>query len=422
MAKRGFFAELQHQNQLAAKRQEQAQRAQARAHAAAERQAEQARRQYERAQAQLARATVAEQKEAEREAKRLHGEARVAEVSSLNAEIASLADELDSILAATLEVDDFFDLETLRVQAAHPPFARSDLETATPRPEPLTVPAEPVLVEPEAPKGLGGVFGGKKKHAEALAAAQADFTAAHEAWKTVAAGVPTRQQRQTEKWEGDERQRNELLQQAQEEYRRECEARGVDTAAANLALDQLIAGVQSGVESAVQEYVAVVLGNSVFPELLSVEHEFAFDSELRELELTVLISRPDQLPAEKVYKYVKARDEITATMLSQKELKARYASVVHQVALRTVHEIFEADRTGHINTIALTVATEANDPATGLQKRTALTAVAAERSSFVAFDLANIVPLATLQHLGASVSKNPYDLMGIDGSPGVRGI
>jgi len=67
------------------------------------------------------------------------------------------------------------------------------------------------------------------------------------------------------------------------------------------------------------------------------------------------------------------------------------------------------------------VATDAKDPATGLNKRTTFVAVAAERESFTAFDLANIVPLATLQHLGASVSKSPYDLVGIDSSPGVRG-
>ena len=228
------------------------------------------------------------------------------------------------------------------------------------------------------------------------------------------------QQREEERWRGTEQKRVALLEQAREEYRQECDAREVETAAANGELDTLIGGVQTGADAAIQEYVGIVLGNSVYPEMLSVKHEFDFDSKLKELELTVLISRPDQLPAEKAYKWAKAQDEVTATMLSAKDLKARYASVVHQVTLRTVHEIFEADRAGHINTIALSVATEANDAATGQHKRTTLAAVAAERASFVDFDLSNVVPLATLQHLGASMSKSPYDLVGIDGTPGVR--
>ena len=127
----GFFAEMQHQNQLAAKRQAQAELAHAQANAAAQRQAEQARRQSERAMAQLARASAAEQKAAAREAKRLHEEARLAEVASLNAQLAETFDELDSILSATLDVDDFVDLEQLRVTAEHPPFTRTDLEVPT---------------------------------------------------------------------------------------------------------------------------------------------------------------------------------------------------------------------------------------------------------------------------------------------------
>jgi restriction system protein len=47
--------------------------------------------------------------------------------------------------------------------------------------------------------------------------------------------------------------------------------------------------------------------------------------------------------------------------------------------------------------------------------------VAAERDSFITFDLHKIVPAATLVHLGAAMSKNPYELVSIDEAPGVRG-
>jgi len=421
MAKRGFFAELQHQKQLAAKRDAQALREYARANAAARRQAEQARRRSERAAAQFARASAANQKAAEREAKRLHEEARLAEVASLNAELADISDEIELILWATLGVDDFVDLEALRVTPEHPPFAGSDLEIPTPTPAPISAPPEPVFVEQDAPKGLGGMFGGKKKHAEAVAAAREVFADAHQAWQAEAAGIPARQLRLMQHRDAAEHQRLAELEAARAAYDRECEAREAEAARANQSLDELIQGVRSGADAAIQEYVGIVLGNSVYPEVLSVEHDFDFDSELRELALTVLMSPPDCLPSEKGYRYVKAKDEIAATALPKKDLKARYAGAVYQVALRTLHEVFEADREGQINTIALAVAVDANDPATGLNKRTTLVAVAAERESFIAFDLSNIVPLATLQHLGASVSKSPYDLVGIDESQGVRG-
>lgn len=173
--------------------------------------------------------------------------------------------------------------------------------------------------------------------------------------------------------------------------------------------------------AAVQEYVGIVLSNSVYPEVLGVEHDYEYDPETRELTLTVLVCVPGRLRAEKAYRYVKAKDEIIATALPNKDLKERYASVIHQVALRTLHEIFEADRAGKIQTIALQVASDAKDPATGLERRVAFVGVGADRDSFMRFNLHNIVPAATLEHLGAAVSKNPYELVGIGEAPGVRG-
>jgi restriction system protein len=416
VARRGFFAELQYQNQLAEKRRLQAERA----YAAAARREEQARKRAERAAAQFARATAAEQKALEREAKRLHQEARLAEVSSLNARLKETFDEVDSLLASTLDVDDFVDLERLRVTATHPPFTRSDLEVPTPPPTLASAAPEPVYTEPEAPRGIAGLFG-KKKHADAVAAAQAAFERAHQEWQAVAAAIPERQLRQRQDHDAAERQRLEALQQAREEYRRESEEREADAAKTNEALDALIVGLQAGKDSAIQEYVGIVLGNSVYPEAFPVEYEFKFDSELKELELIALVPPPGALPPTREYRYVKAKDEITETALPKRELKDRYGGAVYQVALRTLHEVFEADRAGRIETIALTVATDAVDPATGRIKRTGLVAVGADRTSFLTFDLHNIVPEATLQHLGAAVSKSPYDLVSIDATRGVRG-
>ena len=419
--RRGFFAELQYQSQLAAKRQAQAERAQARAYAAAVRQAERAEREAERAAAAAARARTAEQKAAEREAKRLREESRLAEVEALNARLAETGDELESILSATLTVDDFVDLEALRVSASHPPFPRADLEVPTPEVVPVSAPPEPVFVEPEAPKGLGSMLGGKKKHAAAVAQAREAFDSEHREWEVESASVPVRQLEQMQQRDALEQQRLRDLQAARDAYERECEAREAEAAQANEKLDSLISGLAAGEHEAVQEYVGIVLGNSVYPEILAIEHDYEFDADTRELTLTVLICPPDRLPTERAYRYVKAKDEITAASLPKKELKERYASIVHQVAVRTLHEIFEADRAGKIQTITLQVATETKDPATGLERRVAFVGVGAERDSFMRFDLRNVVPEATLEHLGAAVSKNPYELVGIDEAPGVRG-
>ncbi len=411
--RRGFFAELQHQNQLAARRAEQAARASYRANLAAQRQAEQARREFERAQAQSERGSAAAQKAAERQARQLHDEAMTAEAASLNAQLASIYEEIDTILEATLATDDYVDLGRLRTAAQHPPFARTDLQVPIPPPVAASPRPEPRYVEPPAPKG----FGGKKKHADTVARAQAAFAADHEAWRGEATAF---QQRQMQEHQAAEQQRLAWLEQVWQEYVAECRQREEEAAESNRRLEALILGLARNEHTAIQEYVGIVLGNSTYPDCFPVDHDYEFDPELKELALTVLVHPPEALPSQKQYKYVRANQEITATSLPKKEQKDRYCNALYQVAVRSLHEVFEADRAGRIQTIALTVATESVDPGTGLVRATPLVAVAAERTSFLTFDLSNIVPLATLKHLGASISKDPFALIGIDGTQGVR--
>lgn len=97
----------------------------------------------------------------------------------------------------------------------------------------------------------------------------------------------------------------------------------------------------------------------------------------------------------------------------------RYLGAVEAVTLRTLHEVFEADRRGLIKTISLEVCTHTIDRATGQPGFKLFAAVSAERDSFMELDLSAVVPSATLEHLGAAVSTNPWALNEVKSS-GVR--
>ncbi len=418
--KKGFFAELQRQAAQAQRRQQQAASAAARAQATMHRQHQAALKQAERAQAQAVRSSAAQQKAAEREAQRLYDEARRAEADAMNSTIAAQFEEIDSLLDATLEVDDYIDLEKLRVVATKPPFPRPDLDTALQSPPPLQAPPEPVYEEPPAPSGLGGLFG-RKKHAESVAEAQAMFAQQHAAWEAEVAQLPMKQLSQLQRHEQAEEERVSQLAAAREAFDAECQAREAQVERENAELDAFIQRLATRDEEAVQEYVSMVLGNSVYPDCFPVSYDHRFDSALTELTMTVYVPPPSALPAIKEHKYVKAKDEITATPLPLRDQKNRYASAVNQVALRTLHEVFEADRDRVVQTIALLVTTKTINAATGQPDQVDLLAVAVDRDAFESFDLARIVHAETLKLLKASVSKDAFGLARIDTSKGVRG-
>lgn len=420
MAKRGFFAEMNHQAQQAEKRRRQQEAQAVREQSAAAREQERARKAAERAQVSAARASEAERKAAEKEAARLHVEARLAEVEAMSKDLEAVYEEIDGLLAWTLETDDFVDLASLKVAVKHPPFNPGKVGTpASLIPELMYAP-QPVYEEPPPPKGLAGAFGGKKKHAEAIAAAQAEHQEQVQHWNEYNTKKYAEQIAALEAREKSEAARLVKLAEAEATYKSECDQRESEAAARNEQLTTLINDLAFDVEDAIQEYVGIVLSNSSYPDSFPVEHEHRFDLVSRELTLQVNIPEPSTLPSVREFKYVKAKDEIAETQLTAKAKKDRYTSAVHQVAVRTLHEVFEADRAGKIHSIALTVGVNRIAPATGLPESVPLVVVAADRETFNSFNLFNVVPAATLDHLSAAVSKSAFDLTPVSTTRTVR--
>lgn len=405
---------MQHQAKLA----EQRQRAVQREHDAAVRRYQQAQRAEERARTAAHRAADADRRRLDKEAAAAHVAVMQADVDQLNAELVEQYSMIDGLLTATLDVDDYVDLESLRAIVDHPPFPRPELVQPIPTPTPIPDPPLPVKREPEAQSGM---FGRKKKAEEAAAAAEAKYAQDYWAWHAATQELPARRAAQVAEHAAAEHARLTELAREQTRYEEESAAREAEVRAQNEELDELIAGLGYGTVDAVQEYVGIVLANSVYPEEFDVAHHAEFDPSSAELSMRVLIPGPDRIPTIKSHRYVKASDEIVATQLSQKDVKDRYAGVAHNVTLRSLHEVFEADRRGLIRSIALELGTETVNPATGRHTYVPLVAVAVTRDVFTELDLSAVVPAATLEHLGAVVSKNPTGLTPISGA-GVRKV
>ena len=80
------------------------------------------------------------------------------------------------------------------------------------------------------------------------------------------------------------------------------------------------------------------------------------------------------------------------------------------MTLRTIHELFEADRTSLIDTVVFNGIVETTDPRTGQPIQPCLVTLRTTKDTFMAISLGNVDPGACLQHLNASVSKRPEEL------------
>lgn len=387
---------------------------------------------YQRAQAAAERKAAAEQRSREAEAKRQaaaaqraqrarerdraaaekqrqanYVAARIAEAEALTSEIEAEIQSIEEILQATLEIDDYVDLVQLAdlVVAEHPPF-RSEHLHRVPQPPPLVAPPEPRLKPPPPLTGLRRITG-RKDWAAALEAAQAEFEQRHVAWREESAELPARQLEALRVYQAQEQRRSELLAKDQRTYDQECRERDAAAAAEAEQLRTLQHGLASGDAEAVTEHLNIVLSRSVYPDGFEVEGEVEFDGELREATVHLTAAPPDSFPAVKSYRYVKKDDEIVPSQRSQKDQKDRYRQYLEHAVLRTLHEIFEADRSGIVQTAALKVSIDHVDPAVGNEVSTVVAAAAVERDTFSEINLSRVTPAETIQHLDVQISRDP---------------
>ena len=195
--------------------------------AQAGREAERQRQAQQRAQMQAIRAREQAIRSAERarvanerDMKRLHAEAREEETQALEAELASRIDGLESILKATLAVDDYIDLDTLKQQPAIPAFNPGQLAqpAAAPQQWAYNVPA-PTFAQKLIP-------GAKERHEKALADARLRF------------------EHDTSAWQAFEVTRNAQLLAAREAYDREVADINAKTAAQHAEIDAMKADLR----------------------------------------------------------------------------------------------------------------------------------------------------------------------------------
>src|SRR5258707_12618683 len=151
MARRSGFLHAIAQAQRQAERQRVAQvRAQAQARTRAAQTVEKAQKAYlsaQKARLSAQKAHADAQKAAQKESERLYIESRVAEVALQNEQIERDVEQLQNLLTATLSIDDYLDLETLKPALNIPYF----------NPGPLAVPELPPVQQRYFPPELSGI-------------------------------------------------------------------------------------------------------------------------------------------------------------------------------------------------------------------------------------------------------------------------
>jgi len=159
-------------------------------------------------------------------------------------------------------------------------------------------------------------------------------------------------------------------------------------------------------EGAVSDYCEMVLSNSFYPDYFPQEWDIEYQKETQIIIVDYSLPDIESIPTLKSVKYVMSRDEFSETHLSAAALNKLYDSLLYQIALRTIHELYEADVVDALKSIVFNGWVDSVDKATGQNVNSCIMSLQATKEEFLSINLEKVDPKASFKQLkGVGSSK-----------------
>jgi restriction system protein len=298
-------------------------------------------------------------------------------------------DALDSLLTYVLEEDHTISWEQLK---DHSPF---------PDPEPvrakdIPVPREPVAKDVQFQPRLNFItrliplIRDKE-----LARVTRVFSDAHKRWIDLKAETQRRNREQLEQFEKAFAARKASEVEWSERRRRR-----------NIAIDEARQAYFDRQAESIPEYCKMVLSRSRYPDTFPSDASVDFVADTRTLVVDYCLPDITALPTLKEVKYLAVKDVLQEVRVSDTWLSRTYDSVVYQIALRSLYELFQADAADAIDSVVFNGWVNSIDKATGKEVNACILSVQATKRDFMDINLAQVEAKACFRKLkGISASK-----------------
>ncbi|MFH1891559.1 MAG: restriction endonuclease, partial [Candidatus Zixiibacteriota bacterium] len=157
---------------------------------------------------------------------------------------------------------------------------------------------------------------------------------------------------------------------------------------------------------AIVEYCDIVLNNSEYPDLFPKNFEIEYNVESQILIVEYQLPSLEHLPTIKEVKYVASKKELMESVIPESQRNKMYDGAIYQIALRTIHELLEADAADAVSAVSFNGWVNAINKGTGIEENKCILSVQAKKDEFQLIQLANVDPRICFRNLkGVASSK-----------------
>jgi restriction system protein len=304
------------------------------------------------------------------------------------AEAQDILSGIDQTLLHTLNLNDRIEWDSL--------LDRKPFPKALPlEPKWHLFPQEPKDSDPQfAPtrKWYYAIFGNLRQRAEQESKNR--FVLAHETWCKQISQVDAKNKALIDEWNLNEKR----WQQEREQYEQEQAQRN------GQILDKKKAYFER-YPQAIIEYFDMVLSNSQYLDTFPQESDLEYLEDAKTIVVDYFLPSPDEVPTLKEVKYIASKDEFQEVQLQEAAFNKMYDRLLYQIALRSIHEIYESDQVDAVAAVVFNGWVRSIDRGTGKPITVCVLSVQAPRDEFQKVDLRHVDPkicFKTLKGVGSS--------------------
>lgn len=154
------------------------------------------------------------------------------------------------------------------------------------------------------------------------------------------------------------------------------------------------------------EYCELVLNNSQYPDFLPKNFDVDYNKESKMLIVEYVLPSPEMFPTLTEVKYIATKKELKEIHLSENQIAKIYDNAIYNITLRTIHELFEADKVNAFDIVVFNGWVEAINKATGKKVNNCIVSIQSKKEEFTEIDLSQVDPKACFKNLkGIGSSK-----------------
>ena len=174
----------------------------------------------------------------------------------------------------------------------------------------------------------------------------------------------------------------------------------------NASIDTKREKYLKGDPEAVLDYCDLVLSNSDYPDYFPQTFDLDYNPINKMLIVDYQLPPLTKIPSLKEVKYIQSRDEFDEKHISRTELNRIYDEILYQITLRSIHELFEADKANSLSIIVFNGFVKSIDPSIGKETNSCVLSVQTNKDEFLEINLENVDPKACFKKLkGVGSSK-----------------